>query len=62
MLQHLKKWWASYATVIGAVADFLDPSVQHWIGGHPAYAVIGATVWSLLLHQMQSPTQKPPVP
>ena len=55
MLAHLKKLWPSYSTVAAAVVIFLAPSIQHWIGAHPAYSIPATAVWGVFLHWAQSP-------
>lgn len=47
-------FWSKYKGYLihgAAVAViFLVPSVQHFLGSHPAYAAPGAIIWGFILH------------
>ena len=54
----LVKVWPSLATVVTGLVVFLAPSVQAYVGAHPAYSVPVLTLWGVLMHWAQSPVQK----
>ncbi len=57
MGSHLKKFWATHVTWIGALIGFLDPSVQNWLASpsHIKYAVLVGGAWAILLHNLTAP-------
>lgn len=50
MIAFLAKYKGYIIHGAAVLAIFLAPSVQHWLGAHPAYSVTGAGVWGFVLH------------
>lgn len=55
LLDHLKKWWPTHVTWLGAAANFFDPSIKAEISRHPAIAVGALAAWAIVLHNLTAP-------
>ena len=49
------KWWPTVMHVAAVGIIFLAPSVQTYIGSHPALSAMVAVAWGAALHWAQSP-------
>lgn len=56
-MEFIKRHWLFFAHVGAGALIFLDPSVQHWIGAHPAYSG-SAFLWAEVMRWAQSPRTK----
>ena len=57
MKAFFSKYWPSFAHVAGVAVVFLTPSVQGFLGSHPAYAATLGAAWGIALHWATSPKQ-----